>query len=429
MGSRAIQFTISAVFACAAGAPSAAQSLDRVFHFVNTQTPAGFKQVADPIRGMTEGAQVSVDDAAATLTVHGTADQLAMAEWLFVALDKPAVGQPPAQHAASADYHVAGSEDLVRVYYLAHSETPQSLQEMVNLIRSDANMKPAWPNNAVKAMAMRGTPGQLGLAEYLIDALDKPAGQPNQHSTTLAFPVAPEVAPGSGQVARVFYLANVDSPQRMQQTVNLIRSITDMQLVFPYNSLKALTLRGSADQMALAEWLFNGLDKPASQPSQHTATAEYLAPPGPGNLRNQVVRIFYLAHSEPPQGPQEMTNLIRVTTDAQGIYPYQGLNAIAMRGSASQVALASWFFDTLDQPSPNPSTQEFPIPGASNDVARVFYLTHTATPEAVQELSTLIRTTASIMRLFPYSPPKALAMRGTPDQLALAAKLIQERDQ
>jgi len=97
-----------------------------------------------------------------TLTVRGSADQLAMAEWLFNALDKPAVGQPPAQHAASSDYQVPGSADVARVYYLAHSETPQSLQEMLNLMRSDADLQQAFVCAGPRALALRGSTVQLG---------------------------------------------------------------------------------------------------------------------------------------------------------------------------------------------------------------------------------------------------------------------------
>lgn len=416
MRSRAIQFSISALFVCAAFGQ------DRVFHFAHTATPDGFQQIANPIRTLTGMTQVSVDATAATLTVSGTQDQLTMAEWLFSALDKPAVGQPPAQHTAS-DYPVPGSADLIRVYYLAHSETPQSLQEMINVVRAIAEVSQSFVCTGPKAMTLRGTAGQISAAAYVIDALDQPAGQPTPHSATAAFPM-----PGlQDQVARVFFLAHAaDTPQRLQTTVNLIRSVTDMQRVFPYNALQALTLRGTEAEMALAEWLYNELDKPSPQTNQHTATAEYHLP---GANPNNVVRIFYLAHAEPPQGAQEMANLFRATADVQRAHPYIALEAISVRSSAAQVALAEWLWNTLDQPGQGSAPQEYQVAGATNDVARVFYLTHTVTPQAVQEMSVAVRSIANVPRIFPYAPPKALAIRGTPDQLALAAKVIQDRDQ
>ena len=409
---------IAALFVCSA----LAQSPDRVFHFANTQT-AGFQQVALAIRTITEAPQVTVDDAAATLQVQGTADQLAMADWLFTALDKPAVGQPPAQHAASSDYPVPGSQEVVRVYYLAHSETPQSLQEMLNITRSNAEIQRAFVCAGPKALALRGTTGQLGVAGFLIDALDKPTDQPNQHSMTAAFTTPFPQAP----VTRVFYLANAINPQQVQEFINMTRSVSDMQRVFPYNSLKALALRGTADQMALAEWLFNAIDKPVPQTFQHTASAEYLVPEASG-FRIPVVRIYFLAHAETAQSLQEIVNVVRSTADVQRVYPYHALKAVTVRGTAAQVALASWLFDTLDQAAQNSATPEFRVAGASDDVAQVFWLTHTSTAQAVQELTNAIRTTADLKRVFPYMPPKALTVRGTPGQLAMAAQVIQQRD-
>jgi len=193
-------------------------------------------------------------------------------------------------------------------------------------------------------------------------------------------------------------------------------------------TLNALAVRGTADQMALAEWMFNALDKAAPQPNQHTTSAEYLVPEGPGN-RSPVVVILYLAHADTPQSLQEFVNLIRATGDFARAFPNNALKAVTVRGTADQMALARWLFDGLDQPAQSPSTQEFRVAGSSNDVARVFYLNHTAAPQGMQEFTAPIRTTANMQRVFPYLPPKALAIRGTPDQLALAARLIQEQDQ
>jgi hypothetical protein len=63
----------------------------------------------------------------------------------------------------------------------------------------------------------------------------------------------------------------------------------------------------------------------------------------------------------------------------------------------------------------------------SSDVARVFY-PHTSTPQELQEVLTLVRSTTHIQRATSCSVPGALALRGTVGQVALAEKLIQDRD-
>jgi general secretion pathway protein D len=67
------------------------------------------------------------------------------------------------------------------------------------------------------------------------------------------------------QVAKVFYLTNVSSPQELQEIVNAVRSVADIQRLFPYSSQNAIIAKGSADQVALAEKLLHDLDKPKSE--------------------------------------------------------------------------------------------------------------------------------------------------------------------
>jgi hypothetical protein len=43
-------------------------------------------------------------------------------------------------------------------------------------------------------------------------------------------------------------------------------------------------------------------------------------------------------------------------------------------------------------------------------------------------MGALIRTNLNVQRLFPCSAKSALALRGTPSQVALAGQLIQERN-
>jgi general secretion pathway protein D len=67
------------------------------------------------------------------------------------------------------------------------------------------------------------------------------------------------------QVAKVFYLANVNTPQELQEIVNAVRSVADIQRFFPYNAQNAIIAKGSADQVALAEKILHDLDKPKSE--------------------------------------------------------------------------------------------------------------------------------------------------------------------
>jgi hypothetical protein len=68
------------------------------------------------------------------------------------------------------------------------------------------------------------------------------------------------------------------------------------------------------------------------------------------------------------------------------------------------------------------------VPQASTDPARVSYLTHSGTVASFQKIATQVRTMTQIRRLFTYNEPRAVAVRGTDGQIAMADKLFKELD-
>ncbi|MFZ0817100.1 MAG: cohesin domain-containing protein [Candidatus Sulfotelmatobacter sp.] len=63
-------------------------------------------------------------------------------------------------------------------------------------------------------------------------------------------------------VLKTFYLANLSQPTELQDVVNAIRAVLDVQRVQQLLSQNALVVRGTPDQIALAEKLVDDLDKP-----------------------------------------------------------------------------------------------------------------------------------------------------------------------
>jgi general secretion pathway protein D len=67
------------------------------------------------------------------------------------------------------------------------------------------------------------------------------------------------------QMVKTFYLQNVTTPQELQEIATVIRSVTDIRRALTYNGQMALTVRGSVDQVNLAQKLIIDLDKPKSE--------------------------------------------------------------------------------------------------------------------------------------------------------------------
>ncbi|MGA2434492.1 MAG: cohesin domain-containing protein [Bryobacteraceae bacterium] len=66
-------------------------------------------------------------------------------------------------------------------------------------------------------------------------------------------------------VVKVFYLSNLTTPQELQEVTTTLRTVADIRKVFTYNTLNAIIVRGTSDQVLLAEKLVNDLDRPKSE--------------------------------------------------------------------------------------------------------------------------------------------------------------------
>ncbi len=63
-------------------------------------------------------------------------------------------------------------------------------------------------------------------------------------------------------VTRIFYLQNAYNNQELTEIMTAMRTVTEVRRVFPVNSQYAIVVRGTADQVALAEKILLDLDKP-----------------------------------------------------------------------------------------------------------------------------------------------------------------------
>ncbi|MBI4908879.1 MAG: hypothetical protein HY820_34985 [Acidobacteria bacterium] len=66
-------------------------------------------------------------------------------------------------------------------------------------------------------------------------------------------------------VVKTFYLSNVGQVQELQEIATLVRAVTEVRRLFTYNGQYIIVIRGTADQVALAEKLIYDLDRPKSE--------------------------------------------------------------------------------------------------------------------------------------------------------------------
>jgi hypothetical protein len=224
--------------------------------------------------------------------------------------------------------------------------------------------------------------------------------------------------------SRVFQLHHIDGEKDQYEFATLVRTIAEIPNVYADAPQKTLSVRGTASQIAIAEFLFTELDR---QTVPDSVTQEYKV----ANNADDVVHLFFLPNTATVQDLQEVATTVRTIAEIRRVYAYSTLKALALRGTADQIAAAAFIVQELNQPATAKKADsriyQMTDTGNHGETAlRVFYLPYTSTVQQFQEVATLVRTIAEIRRVFTYNATKALVVRGTADQLAAAAWMVQE---
>jgi hypothetical protein len=300
------------------------QVSNKVFYFAHVDTPQGLNEATNAVRSIGDIRDVTLDVATRSLTVKGTADQIAIAGWLTAELDNTGNLQ------GTRDFPIQDpTASLAQVAYLSHVENSQYLQEVVNAVRSVTDIQRFFPMNPQKAIAIRALPDQVKVADWLLSVLDQPAGAAPGAGAPRELRLSPASWDArSGLVVYVAGLTHQRTPKALQEVTNVVRSIANIQRCFPIVSRGYLVMRGSEDQIALANWLLQGLDGPGGQGSREFAT-------GGG----QVALVAY-TNTEAPESLEKLASAIRSETKMQRAYPFIPQKAVVMVGTTDQVAQA-----------------------------------------------------------------------------------------
>lgn len=209
---------------------------------------------------------------------------------------------------------------------------------------------------------------------------------------------------------------------------NLFRVLPDMRDVSYDSARKAMAIRGTDEQAALARWLVQQLDKPAGGQAAQPATAsdEY-HPPAGHDAPNTAVRVFYLTNPRMPVDLQEIMVVLRTCADVNRVLPFSAAKALVVRGAPERVAMAEWLVQELDQPAQSgrkTAAFEYHSPEGGRDAlasaVRVLYLNNIGTPAGLQEFQVVVRSGADIQRVFAIAAPKAMVIRAEPQRVAMA---------
>jgi type II secretory pathway component GspD/PulD (secretin) len=336
---------VCAASAWAQGQPDA--DVSRVFNFAHTDTQ-NFQDVVTALRTVAEVQEISVDNAARSLTVSASADKMALAEWLFHELDQPAGAvQGAATHEYAQQIETPSGPEVVKVFYLANAKTRQALNDDLTGVRTVTDVPRLFVYSPLEAMAARGPANKMTAAEWLIHEVDRPAGEvqaPAVHTYGVAMP-----GPRTGEtsnVMKVIFLAHAETQQAINDMITSMRTVADVTRLFAHSATKALMVCAAPENVAIGEWLFHELDQP---PAENLTAATYEVPVHVQGRPDEVVRVFHLAHATTQQQLTDLATTIRSTTGIPRIYTSSGPRAISLRGTLLATEQAGALVKQKDQ--------------------------------------------------------------------------------
>lgn len=308
------------------------QTSIQVFSVTHAASPQEFQSIANAVKTIGAIEDIAVNVEAKSLSVTGTPDQIALADFVVHAFDI----DPQQSHADTQQYVVPhASDDLVKVFYFNRLQ-PAQLQELVNMMRTIVDVTRIYQNLQVNAIAARGTSAQMAASAWMAAKMTQP---PTAGKQEYDLPPSADYKGRMGTVVRIFFLTHNQSPQDLQEVINALRTITDASKIYQYRYSLAIVMRGQPERIAVAEWLVDKLDRPpATESSMAAFVASPVYPRDP-----PAVRVFYLP-SATPQAIQEKLIAVRTKTEVTKVYGCSTPRVIALRGSDSQAAEAEALF-------------------------------------------------------------------------------------
>ena len=293
---------------------SFAADQEKIFSLANTQTLVQISEMATVVRSVTQNRTLLEDVARKTISVKGSEQQIAIADWLLKQLDHPPSEVPPA-----AEYK-AGDNDFVQVRHLPGSMGPRPILEMITGIRSTIQLKVMFVDMSTNppAVVMRGTRAELAMAQWMFRGL-------------IDIPGPGEFAGERNEFVRLFYLKTFETVPNLTELATLVRTIVEARRMFTYNPSAVLMIHGGRDEVNHAQWLINELDKPAPLSS---ANPEFRS------ANDDITRVLGLKHPTTVPELQKLATAIRSATEANRIFTLKSKNAIVIRGTPAQIRKA-----------------------------------------------------------------------------------------
>jgi hypothetical protein len=315
----------------------------------------------------------------------------------------------------------AWSQQLIKLTF-AHTEGEKSMQEVATLVRTIADIADVNVDAGSKTLSLAATPDKLRLAQWLFSQLDTsaaPAGAKLEY----------QMPEGDENIVQIFFLHNMATVQNFQEVATAVRTVADIRRVFTYNEPRAMVVRGTEDQIALAEWLVGQMDLPTV--TKPWGPRDYRMAKG-FQFNDSAVRVFYLAHTATPKDFQGIASMVRNIATIRRVFTYNELRAMVVRGAPEQIELADFLvtqLDTMNTGAARQSSAVYNYQTAYRDNGpeiKVFFLNHAGTDDFLKATSQVRALAGQGALVATDGTTRALVFRGTTDQLSVAEQVLKD---
>ncbi|HEX4137760.1 MAG TPA: hypothetical protein VHY84_24335 [Bryobacteraceae bacterium] len=229
---------------------------------------------------------------------------------------------------------------------MIYPPTAQAEKDTSMLLKLIASLQTVSFNTTDSSFTMRGPANLLGLSEWLLHAIDKPAGwqasaRDNGDLVSRQYILTQGGFPIDDKrpVTRIHYFINSDH-RDIIETLTVLRTVADVQLTFACENPAVIAVRGDASMVDLADWIIGKLDVPANGDAfadqRQNFAAGVLRLPKKADGSEDFVQTIYL---DPSASQQSLLNLVKTIRSQLNIGPriFQKTSppTIMVRGNAA----------------------------------------------------------------------------------------------
>jgi hypothetical protein len=309
---------------------------------------------------------------------------------------------------------LAWSNGEGKTYYFTHPVSTPELTAMATSVRTMLQMTDVSIDEKHQAIVAHGPVDKLVAIDWLFHQLDRaPSAAPMK--------LPAEYKMGS-EVLAVIPIAPQANNAELTAATTAIRTIVDIQRLFPYEAQHAILGLGSPEKVAGAEWVVQQVTPADGQPQTVDSSRYPMEAFSPKTA--DVPTVAQILRLDPKTTNAQLTAIvtaIRTVADLQRLFPFGAGPAIILRGSPEQADMAGWLVHEMSKPTDAAGVHQTTIPGLLDGVVRLFYIGPSQDSGA---LATQIRASVDIKRVFPFTQPPAVILRGRPDQMSTVESIV-----